>query len=61
MIEFTWGTTPGLTYQVQYKNSLAQPIWSNLGSAFTATNYLGTMSDSIGPDPQRFYRIILMP
>jgi uncharacterized repeat protein (TIGR03803 family) len=60
-ISFNWGAVVGLQYQAQFKTNLAQSGWVNLGSAFVATN--GTMQtlDSIGPDPRRFYRVVLLP
>ena len=52
---------PGQKYQVQYTSSLAQPKWNNLNGALTAINSITSASDVIGPDPQRFYRIVLSP
>jgi hypothetical protein len=46
-------------YQLQYRTNLAQGNWSNLGSAITATNAVMSAADSIGPDPQRFYRLLV--
>jgi hypothetical protein len=57
-IIFTWSAVAGQTYQVHYKTNLNQPNWINL-TTVTATNSLATASDSIGPDPQRFYRVAL--
>jgi hypothetical protein len=60
-IVFTWSPIEGQTYQFEFTSELSQTNWHNLGNAMTATN--GTMSaaDVIGPDRQRFYRIVLVP
>jgi endonuclease/exonuclease/phosphatase family metal-dependent hydrolase len=58
-VRFTWSAVASVVYQLQYRTNLAQGNWSNLGSAITATNAVMSASDSIGPDPQRFYRLLL--
>jgi subtilase family serine protease len=55
----TWGTLAGLNYQLQYATDLLH--WSNLGTAFTATNTSASQSDPPGSDPQRFYRLVVRP
>jgi len=57
----TWGAVPGQTFQVQFKTNLAQPEWKNLGVPVTGTNGTAAMSDVTPPDPERFYRVILLP
>jgi hypothetical protein len=58
-VRFTWSAVVNVVYQLQYRTNLAQGNWSNLGSAITATNAVMSASDSIGPDPQRFYRLLV--
>jgi len=53
--------TSGQKYQLQYKTNLTQVDWNNWGTLFTATNPSTTFSDVIGLDPQRFYRVVLVP
>jgi hypothetical protein len=60
-ILLSWGAQAGLVYQVQYRTNLTQTNWLNLGSPLSATNNAMTLSDPIGADPQRFYRILLLP
>lgn len=60
-INFSWASAVGRSYQVQYKTNLAQAGWSNLGSPITAVSTVTSSSDTIGPDPRRFYRIALLP
>ena len=61
MINFSWNAVPGQTYQVQYKTDLSQTNWMSLISAITATNSTVTATDVVGPDTQRFYRIVEFP
>jgi hypothetical protein len=45
------------SYQVQYRNSLTDPSWSNLGSPFMGNDVLKTTTDSaLGTN--RFYRVL---
>jgi hypothetical protein len=60
-IRLAWTALPGVRYQAQYKTNLAQSSWSNLGGVVAATTNLLTLSDNIGPDPRRFYRVMLLP
>lgn len=57
----TWNAVAGQTYQLQYNSDLTSTNWNDLGSTVAATNGLMTVSDAIGPDPQRFYRVVLLP
>ena len=57
-VAFSWPTTPGVYYQVEYTTNLTPANWTNLGAAILATNGVTTASDNLGPDPQRFYRIV---
>jgi len=59
---FAWSAVAGQTYQVQYRASLTQTNWSDLGSGTTATNGTLNISDSITSSPsQRFYQVSLLP
>jgi hypothetical protein len=60
-VVLNWGAQAGLVYQVQYRTNLTQTNWLNLGSPLSATNNAMTLSDPIGTNPQRFYRILLLP
>lgn len=55
---FSWNGTTGQTYQVQYSTNLAAAQWFNLGDSITGTNGIMTVTDVIGPDPQKFYRLV---
>lgn len=56
-----WTAVAGQIYQAQFATNLAAPSWINLGPSITATNGTLQISDSPGPDPTRFYRLILLP
>jgi hypothetical protein len=60
VLTLAWTAVPGERYQVQYKSDLIQTNWANLCDPITATNASTTASDPIGPDLQRFYRIIVL-
>jgi len=59
-LTLTWSATVGQSYQMLYKTNLNQPTWNNLNNSLTATNPIMTTFDAIGPDRQRFYRILLL-
>ena len=56
-LALTFGTVAGQTYQVEYKNGLGDPAWLPLGSPVVAGGASLTLSDQIGANPPRFYRI----
>ena len=60
-INFIWSAVAGSNYQLQYTTNLAAGAWLNLGGIMTPTNSLGTATDSLGPDRQRFYRVVQTP
>jgi hypothetical protein len=45
------------TYQLQYKNALTDPSWSNLGGVFGGNDSLETITDS-NSATNRFYRVL---
>jgi hypothetical protein len=58
--QFSWTTTPSSLYQVQYKNSLSQTNWVNLGTPITAPGNSLNATDTISTNVQRFYRVMLL-
>ena len=48
-------------YQSQYCSGLTKTNWNNLGASLTVTNGSVMSSDPFGADPQRFYRLALLP
>jgi subtilase family serine protease len=60
-LTLSWNTFAGLIYQVQYKTNLQQVNWINLGIPTMATNAAMSMMDFIGPDSERYYRVLESP
>jgi len=61
-VNLTWNAFVNVPYQVQYKTNLTQVGgWVNLGSPITASGGTVTVSNYIGSDPIRFYRVVLLP
>ena len=54
VITFTITTTPGFTYQTQYKNELPDAAWTNIGPVTTATGATITITDNPGARTHRF-------
>jgi hypothetical protein len=61
VVFFSWTAVIGQPYQVQKVASVTATNWNNLGGRGIATNGTMTASDTIGPDAQQFYRVVLLP
>ncbi len=57
-LTLTWSSAPGAGYQVQFKNSLTDPLWQTLGGPATVVGNQGYIIDSSPDSAHRFYRII---
>ena len=60
-LTLTWSTVAGQIYELQYTTNVAQPHWINWFYPLVATNTVITVTDTIGPDPQRFYQVVQSP
>jgi hypothetical protein len=61
-VELSWFGIAGTNYQAQYRSSLTTNIWTNLGSSSLGANSVITLTDSVPVgEPQRFYRVIIVP
>lgn len=60
-IALSWSAVATQTYQAQFKAGQAQTNWANLGPQITATNAVMALTDTDPVDPQRWYRIVLLP
>jgi probable HAF family extracellular repeat protein len=63
VFHFSWNTVnayPSVGYQMQYTTNLANTNWSNLGGVLTGTNATLSATDTNSPNPQRFYRLLLV-
>ncbi len=53
--------TPGIDYLIQFKNQLDDPSWTPLGTPTMMTGTNAIVTDHIGSNSQRFYRLLLLP
>ena len=53
----SWMAPQGHTYGLEYKTNLGQAAWSSLGIGVTTSNAIALLTNSIGADKQRFYRV----
>jgi uncharacterized repeat protein (TIGR03803 family) len=56
----TWSAVQGQRYQLQFKTNLNSANWLNLGIPRTAFGSTISLSDPIGTNSQRFYRVMLL-
>ena len=54
---FQWDATIGSTYQVQTATNLFSSNWTDLGSSFVASNSPVAVTNTIGTDAARFFRV----
>jgi hypothetical protein len=60
-VVLAWSAIPGRHYRVQFKNSLDDPAWTNLGAVVLASGLSATSTDTtIGHLRQRFYRVVMV-
>jgi uncharacterized repeat protein (TIGR03803 family) len=60
-LTLTWSTDAGSAYQLQYKSDVNAGNWVDLGSPVIATGPTLSATDSVAKDPQRFYRVVVLP
>jgi hypothetical protein len=60
-VAFSFGTEVGRQYQVEVTEDLAVPDWQPLGGTYFGTGSPILVIDELGPRPQRFYRVLLLP
>ncbi|MGO8679046.1 MAG: choice-of-anchor tandem repeat GloVer-containing protein [Limisphaerales bacterium] len=60
-VALTWSAVATQSYQVQYKNSLAETNWTNLGGSLDAVGGTLKTADLAPRVPQRWYRILALP
>jgi hypothetical protein len=54
----SWPAIQGKTYRVQFKDTLADPSWQELGGGVSMIGTQGYLNDSSAVGSQRFYRIV---
>jgi uncharacterized repeat protein (TIGR03803 family) len=60
-LDLTWSAAAGQNYQVEYCTNLDLPSWTALGPPLPATTGVLSTSDLNPTDPQRFYRVTVLP
>ncbi len=56
-----WQSIPGRSYRIEFKNSLAERLWNQLGTNITPLAGTAAITDPVGTNVQRVYRIVLLP
>ena len=60
-VTIRWNGIVGRTYRVQFKNSLSDPAWIDLGADITAEiSELSTVDVTAEASRERYYRLLLM-
>ncbi len=57
-VSFTFSATAGISYQVQFKNSLGETNWPALGPDIMAVSNAVAVSYNLNGGSQRFYRVL---
>jgi Tol biopolymer transport system component len=57
-IWISWPAVPGKSYHVQFKNTLADPAWQDLGGSVSLVGAHAYLNDLAAPGNQRFYRVV---
>jgi hypothetical protein len=55
---FAWTAVSGGAYQLQYLTNLLQEKWNNLGNPVTSFGAAASGIDIVGPERQRYYRVL---
>ena len=58
VVQISWPTTAINTYDVQWTGDLGASNWSNLATALAGTGATNTVTDSLGANQCRFYRVV---
>jgi hypothetical protein len=57
-VALTWYAVPGLACQLQFKNSLADPVWITLSTVAAAPGALSVADPAFPTNSARFYRVV---
>jgi hypothetical protein len=62
LLEFTWGSSLGQSYQVQVCDTLESATWTDLGEPIVAAGVVTTATDALNRSVRyRYYRVIQTP
>ena len=59
-VTLRWLAAPGKTYRVEYRTSLASPVWTPLSTHTSPVAATLTVTEATLAPTQRFYRIVLL-
>ncbi len=54
----SWPSSAGQTYQLEYKDDLADPAWIPVGASVLGTGVTVTVTNGVGPSPERYFRLV---
>lgn len=54
----TWDAQPGVSYKVEFKEDLREPVWRSLNGSVSVLGCRGSACDLDAPVTQKFYRIL---
>jgi hypothetical protein len=60
ILQLSWNTVPGVTYQVQSTTDLQQKTWSDFGAPISANGTTLSTTDFSGSSGQLFYRVVII-
>jgi hypothetical protein len=60
-LSLSFGTLSGQTYQVEYKDNLDDLVWTPLGAPVAGNGGTLQVNDDMSGQPQRFYRLVVLP
>jgi len=58
-IEASWFSAPGQQFQVQFKDDLSDPLWTDLGQPLVAAGTEMRAAFGGPTNAQRFFRVVL--
>ncbi len=61
VVTLNWNAMSGRTYRVEMKSDLSEAIWTPLFTNVVAGGTSATVTDPVGTNRQRIYRIVLLP
>jgi hypothetical protein len=61
LVTVAWNSLIGRGYQLQFKDDLTSPAWTNHGGIIQGTGGAVIATNLVGSTPQRFYRIVRLP
>jgi len=57
-VELSWGTSAGVTYQLQSRSDVDGGLWEDLGKPFTGNGGVMSVFQSTSLSPRRFFRLL---